>query len=73
MYLSKEEREMIIIALQMRRNYVQTGTVNLSLSDLETMGEDTFKQCGGKIKGLSLDQMQLCINTEALLTKIINA
>jgi hypothetical protein len=70
--LTKEEKEMIIIGLQMRSNYVQTGNFHLSLRDLEAMGEETFKSVGGEIKALSFDQMQLCINTEKLITKIMN-
>lgn len=56
----------------MRSNYVQTGCINLTLNDFAAMGESTFKSLGGKIKALSTDQMQLIIDTEKLVSKIMN-
>ena len=70
---TKEEKEMIIVGLQLRRNYIESDCVNLSLADLDNMGQEAFQHCGGRIKGLSLTQMQLCIDTEKLITKITNS
>jgi hypothetical protein len=70
--LTKEEKDMIIMGLQMRRNYVETDTVNLSGRDRGDMGEEAFKACGGKIKSLVMEQMQLIIDTDNLINKITN-
>lgn len=67
---TKKEREMIIIALQMRRNFIQTGTVYLTPQDVENMGSISAKETGAKVHELCDSQMELCADTETLITKL---
>ena len=64
--LSQKEKEMIIIGLNMRRNYIETGDVLTSAKDVKNMGYRGYK----KINALSTDQMQLIIDTEQLIEKL---
>jgi len=64
--ITSKEKEMIIIGLGMRRNYIETGNIAVSAADVEKMGDST----NNKINALSTDQMQLIIDTEALITKL---
>ena len=64
--LTSKEKEMIIIGLGMRRNYIETGNIAVSAADVEKMGDST----NNKINALSTDQMQLIIDTEALIIKL---
>jgi len=68
---TKEERDMMITGLQMRRNYIQTGTRLLSLADLANLSTKVIEQMGGKIQALDDDQMQLCLDTNKLIDKLI--
>lgn len=70
--LSKEEKEMIIVALNMRLNYIQTGSVNLSPHDVSKIGHDAARcEYGAEIKPLTTEQMRLCVKTEDLTNKIM--
>jgi len=69
MTFTREEKDMIIIGLQMRRNLIQTDNCMLSAHDVERMGKAT----DDKIKVLSVEQMQLCVKTEELIGRILNA
>ena len=65
--LTLKEKEMLIIGLRMRRNYIETGDIGASAADIEKIGgKDT------KINALSIDQMQLIIDMEKLVTKLYN-
>ncbi len=64
--LNEEEKEMIIIGLNMRRNYIETGDVNYSASNVEVVK-------GLKINPLNVDQMRLIIKTEELINKLFNS
>lgn len=68
--LTEEEKRMIIIGLQMRRNYITTGTPHLSLDDLAKFRPDSFKEHGAEIKTLSTDQMEFCVKTDHLIGKL---
>ena len=63
--ITSKEKEMIIIGLGMRRNYIETGNAMVSAVDAKR-----FERDGVKINALSTDQMQLIIDTEALITKL---
>jgi len=63
--LTQKEKEMIIIGLNMRRNYIETGNISVSAMDVEKMGKTN-----NKINALSTDQMQLIIDTENLIKKL---
>lgn len=63
--LDNEEREMIVVALGMRRNWIETGDVVLSAKDVEAR-----KFSDHEIKALSTDQMRLIIRTEELIAKL---
>ena len=73
MLFSKEEKEMIIIALNMRANFVQTGSVSLSPEDVANMGADAAKcEYGAAIKPLTVDQMRLIITTYDIIKKLLS-
>jgi hypothetical protein len=63
--LSDKEKGMILIALDMRRNYIETGDVTISAADITK-----FKRKDVKINALSTEQMQLIIDTEYLIKKL---
>ena len=62
--LSPKEKEMIVIALNMRRNYIETGNALVSGAYAEKFRKDI------QIRNLSTDQMQLIIDTENLIKKL---
>ena len=70
--LTAEEREMIITALQMRRNFIQTGTVTLSSKDLTNLSVENIKSLGAEIKVLTDSQMEICLKTTKLIDKLTN-
>jgi len=63
--LSSEEKEMIVLGLTMRKNFIETGDPLISAQDVEKL-----KRTDIPIKALSTSQMQLIINTERLISKI---
>ena len=63
--ITSREKEMIIIGLGMRRNYIETGNAIVSAVDAKRFERDNVK-----VNALSTDQMQLIIDTEALITKL---
>jgi len=66
MLLTNKEKEMIVIALNMRRNYIETGDVVMSAAQSKKMGKlDT--------NALSVAQMQLIIDTENLIKRLYNS
>ena len=60
------EKSTLITSLLTRRNVIETGNIAVSAADVEKMGEHT----NNKINALSTDQMQLIIDTEALIIKL---
>ena len=74
MELDRDEKEMILISLNMRLNYIQTGCVSLSPVDVSRMGADCAKrQYDAEIKPLSVDQMELIVKTDKLVKKILTS
>jgi len=63
--ITSKEKEMIIIGLGMRRNYIETGNPIVSAVDAKRFERDNVK-----VNVLSTSQMQLIIDTEALITKL---
>jgi hypothetical protein len=71
--LNSEEKEIIVTALNMRLNYVQTGSVSLSPHDVQAVGADYAKQdYGAEIKPLTVEQMELIVATDRLIKKILS-
>lgn len=68
MKLTKEERDDIAIALNMRCNYIETGDIAYSAVDVENMGKHGLGIA--KIKALSLDQMELIIRMKKTVRKM---
>jgi len=64
--LMADEHEMIITALNMRRNYIETGNVTTSAQDASK-----FKDI--KVNALTTEQMRLIIKTEELIDKILSS
>ena len=70
-YLTKEEKEMITVALNLRRNYMETGSISMGAADLQNINpKDAERQFGAKIQALSEDQMKLILATSELERKI---
>lgn len=65
--LSREEKDMIVIGLNMRRNYIETGTATMSAADAKHFKEER------QINALSTDQMRLIVKTEELIQKILTS
>ena len=67
--LTEAEKEVVWVALGMRRRYIETGTTTLSAADVQRMGtEAAKKEFGAEIQALNTDQMKLIILTEKLVT-----
>ena len=63
--LSKEEKEMVLIGLNMRRNLIETGDPHLSARDAQRIGNKT--------KVLSIAQMRLIVATDDLVNRLYNS
>ena len=80
--LNDKEKEMIATALNIRRNYIETGTVSMSAKDVQGISEvrhlrdDGYTLLGEKkaeVKALSTQQMQLIIDMENLIKRIYSS
>lgn len=69
--LTKEEKDALCIALNCRRNIIETGNYTLGAVDVEKLGKNAAQE-GVAIKALSIDQMKLIILTADLVTKILS-
>ena len=67
--LTTEEEEIIAIALTMRQNYIETGSISVGAKDIGNMGEHAKKH-GAKLQLLNIDQMKLIIKIEKIKLKI---
>lgn len=70
--LTSDEKQMIHIALGMRENYIETGTIAMDALTVQKMGDKAANEFGATIKALSVDQMKLLIASKELKTKILN-
>ena len=71
--LTAYEKEMIIVALNMRKNYIQTGSVSLGPQDIANVTPEVAKrEFGAELKILSDEQMRLCLATGGLIDKILH-
>jgi hypothetical protein len=68
MKLTQEERSDIAVALQVRCNYIETGTVHLSAFDVQNMGK--CAPDNAEIKALSIDQMELLARMRTLIARM---
>lgn len=78
--LTDDEKEIITIALNMRRNYIETGTVSMSAQDAQRQierqkrakdsGRTLLGEEKAEVKALSTEQMQLIIDMENLIKRI---
>jgi len=70
--LTSEEREDIVIALNMRCNYIETGDISLGAADVaeRLKSRDTLFKERYEVKALSLDQMKLIIRMKELIMKL---
>lgn len=67
MLLTPEEKELIVFGLQMRKNYITTGSALLSALDAKNMGKEK------RIKSLSNDQYELIVKLNNLIKKVESA
>ena len=72
MNLTTEEREDVVIALNMRCNYIETGDISLGAADVaeRLKSRDTLFKERYEVKALSLDQMKLIIRMKELIQKL---
>ena len=72
MNLTSEEREDIVVALNMRCNYIETGDISLGAADVaeRLKSRDTMFKERYEIKALSLDQMKVIIRMKELIVKL---
>lgn len=72
MNLTTEEKEDIVIALNMRCNYIETGDISLSAADVaeRLKSRDTMFKERYEIKALSLDQMKVIIRMKEFIIKL---
>lgn len=70
--LSNQEKEALWIALNCRKNLIETGSPSMSAEDVKKMGDKIAKEHRAAINPLSIDQMKLLILTEELRTKILS-
>ena len=69
-----EEKEIICVSLNMRSNYIQTGSISLSPLDVHRIGaEHAKREFNAEIKPLSIEQMDLIVKTDRLMKKILNS
>ena len=69
--LTNKEKEMVAVALNMRKCYIETGSMSLGASDVQRMGVKAAKESfGAEIKALSEDQMKLILASEELMRKM---
>ena len=61
------EKEMILIGLQMRSNYIQTGNVNLNANDAARSGKPEL------VKPLQIVQMELLVKINNMINDILNS
>ena len=69
MKLIFEEKQDIMIALNMRCNYIETGNVAFSANDVENMGKEASGDA--KIRALSESQMELLLRMKSLIKRLI--
>lgn len=70
-YLTSEEKEMIATGLNMRKCYIETGTISLGAAEVEKIGAQEAKRAfGAKIKALSESQMGLILASNELVRRI---
>lgn len=65
MALSREERDDMVISLNMRINHIETGDIHRSAEMVEKLKE-------GKIKALSESQMEAILRMKNLVRKLLN-
>lgn len=71
--LTSDEKEMIAVGLNMRKCYIETGTISLGASDVSRIGAKAAEESfGAEIKALSGDQMRLILSTNDFITKMFN-
>ena len=68
--LTKEEKEMIWIAVGMRENYIETGDISYDAATVSKIGEKHLPP-GVGVKALSTEQMQLLIDSRNFKTKVL--
>lgn len=67
---TEKEKEILKDSLNMKRCYIETGNVSLSVGDVQSMGEEIAKGMGAKIKPLSSDQMRIILSIEEINEKL---
>lgn len=61
---TREEIDMLYIALSVHKNYIETGDISIS--------SDTASKIGKKTKTLSYEQMEHLVSMNKLMTKLLN-
>ena len=61
------EKEIILMGLQVRSNYIQTGDVNLTAGDAVKRGKANM------VKPLQINQMELLVDSNKLVNEILSS
>jgi hypothetical protein len=71
-FLTPKEKEMIRVALDMRINYIETGSVTCGAATIAKFNnpERAKREFGAQIKALSEEQMELILETRKFERKL---
>ncbi len=68
--LTKEEKAILLISLQMRRNHIETGVPHISAIDAENMGKYAIG-LGCEVNALTQEQMKLVLKISKVVEDIL--
>jgi hypothetical protein len=68
--ITDRERELITTGLLARICFIETGTMGLRATDVEGMGDAKPTGFTGRVKALSSSQMQIILDSEAVIAKL---
>lgn len=70
MKLNDKEKDLIIHALNMRKNYIETEDISFSAEDMIRMGPTVARELKMHLKELSLSQKGILRDIAALIEKL---
>jgi hypothetical protein len=71
---TSEEKELLLSALHMRKNVIETGDHKLAAVDIMRMGKNKPELGRGvEIRALTVDQMRVIVEIDDLMTKILKS
>ena len=70
MVLDADEKELIRLSLNMRKNYIETGSVSVGSVDVSRLSPEERLKKRVEIKALTIEQMQILIKIQKLLDRL---